>query len=162
MINRMTSALLETWYERWADRLFAVACSLLTHPSDAEDAVHDVFINLMGINLPEDEAAYLFTALRHAVARRWRDRQRRRQVDVSTLEDVPQSPHEPPDADVELTAALNTLTLEQRLVLSLKIDAGLTFAQVASACGINANTAASRYRYALEHLRDRLRARERS
>ncbi len=38
----------------------------------------------------------------------------------------------------------------------LKIDGDLTFAQIAEVLGIPANTAASRYRYALEKLRSAL------
>ena len=45
------------------------------------------------------------------------------------------------------------LPIEQREVLSLKIDGGLTFAEIAAVLGIRPNTAASRYRYALEKLR---------
>ena len=45
---------------------------------------------------------------------------------------------------------------EQREVIVLKVDAGLTFAELAAVLGISANTAASRYRYALEKLRTAL------
>ena len=38
-------------------------------------------------------------------------------------------------------------------MVALKIDGGLTFAEIAAVIGISANTAASRYRYALEKLR---------
>ncbi|OPX21729.1 MAG: hypothetical protein B1H04_06155 [Planctomycetales bacterium 4484_123] len=37
--------------------------------------------------------------------------------------------------------------------ISLKIDGQLTFAQIGEVLGISPNTAASRYRYALEKLR---------
>ena len=48
------------------------------------------------------------------------------------------------------------LPQEQREVVALKIDGGLTFAEIGEALSISANTAASRYRYALEKLRDSL------
>jgi RNA polymerase sigma-70 factor (ECF subfamily) len=38
----------------------------------------------------------------------------------------------------------------------LKIDGGLTFAQIAEVLNVNANTAASRYRYAIAKLRQSL------
>jgi len=41
---------------------------------------------------------------------------------------------------------------EQREVVIMKIWGGLTFAQIAGAIGISANTVASRYRYAIERL----------
>ena len=37
--------------------------------------------------------------------------------------------------------------------MALKIDAGLTFAEIAAVTGTSLNTAASRYRYAIEKLR---------
>ena len=53
-------------------------------------------------------------------------------------------------------AALRELPEEQREVLVMKIWGGLTFAQVGEALAISANTAGSRYRYALERLREAL------
>jgi RNA polymerase sigma-70 factor (ECF subfamily) len=49
--------------------------------------------------------------------------------------------------------ALNKLPIMFREVVTLKTWGGLTFAQIAEALEIPANTAASRYRYALEELR---------
>ena len=48
-------------------------------------------------------------------------------------------------------------TTEQRAVLHLKLWENLTFAQIAEALDISPHTAASRYRYALDKLRDVLR-----
>ena len=55
----------------------------------------------------------------------------------------------PPNA----AAALASLPEEQRAVIHLKIWENLTFARIAVVLDIPANTAASRYRYALEKLR---------
>ncbi len=52
-----------------------------------------------------------------------------------------------------LQDALNQLPEIQRSVVTLKIWGGFTFAEIAGALEIPANTAASRYRYALEELR---------
>jgi RNA polymerase sigma-70 factor (ECF subfamily) len=41
----------------------------------------------------------------------------------------------------------------QREVVALKIDGGLTFAQIAKVTNVSLNTAAGRYRYAMEKLR---------
>jgi RNA polymerase sigma-70 factor (ECF subfamily) len=53
----------------------------------------------------------------------------------------------------DLDHALALLPDDQREVIALKIDGGLTFAQIADVLNISPNTAASRYRYALEKLR---------
>ncbi len=55
-----------------------------------------------------------------------------------------------------LDKALNQLRADERELIALKIDGELTFAQIAAVLGINANTAASRYRYAIARLKDRL------
>ncbi len=52
-----------------------------------------------------------------------------------------------------LEAAIGALPIEQREVLTLKIWGELTFAEIGEALSIPANTAASRYRYALSALR---------
>ena len=49
--------------------------------------------------------------------------------------------------------AMNRLPEIYREVITLKIWAGLTFAEIADSLQIPANTAASRYRYGLEELR---------
>jgi len=51
---------------------------------------------------------------------------------------------------------MSTLPGEQRETLVLKIWSGLTFAQIAAVLNISANTAASRYRYAIARLRESL------
>ncbi len=55
-----------------------------------------------------------------------------------------------------LEAAMRGLPEQQREVLVMKIWGGLTFPQVAQALDISANTAASRYRYALAKLHGQL------
>jgi RNA polymerase sigma-70 factor (ECF subfamily) len=55
-----------------------------------------------------------------------------------------------------IEAALGRLPEAQREVLVLKIWGGLSFPQIAAALDIPANTAASRYRYALTKLREQL------
>ena len=56
-----------------------------------------------------------------------------------------------------LAAALETLPPEQRAVIHLKLWEDATFEAIAETLGIPANTAASRYRYAIDKLREQLR-----
>jgi RNA polymerase sigma-70 factor (ECF subfamily) len=53
--------------------------------------------------------------------------------------------------------AASELPPEQRSIAEMKLWQGLTFEQIAGAQQIPLNTAASRYRYALEKLRSELR-----
>jgi len=57
----------------------------------------------------------------------------------------------------ELAGALGELPPDQRAVVHLKLWQGLTFEEIAAILEISPNTAASRYRYGLDKLRDRLR-----
>jgi len=57
---------------------------------------------------------------------------------------------------LELEEAILSLSLEQREVLYLKIYSGLTFAEIAQCLSISINTVASRYRYAIDKLREYL------
>jgi RNA polymerase sigma-70 factor (ECF subfamily) len=57
------------------------------------------------------------------------------------------------EPDVRLARALAGLPEAQREVVALKIDGGLTFAQIAKVTNVSLNTAAGRYRYALDKLR---------
>jgi RNA polymerase sigma-70 factor, ECF subfamily len=140
-------------YDAYAPALFRAACGLLGSAADAEDAVHDVFValarsraRLAGI---VDVKAYLFAALRHAAAKR------RRRPPAGPLPDhLPAA--EPPTADADLASALARLPPEQRAAVVLKIDGDLTFAELAAVLNVSPNTAASRYRYALEKLRTML------
>src|SRR5262245_14507715 len=144
-------------YDRYGRPLYRVAWTLLRSRPDAEDAVQEVFLGLVrsrgALGRVEDLRAYLFSALRHAAAR------------LAARKPQPLPAGDPPDRgpDAEkgvapelselLGRGLAALPTEQREVLSLKIDGGLTFAELAAVLGIRPNTAASRYRYALEKLR---------
>ena len=56
------------------------------------------------------------------------------------------------EGEPALERALAWLPAEQREVLALKVEGGLTFAEIGAALAISPHTAASRYRYALERL----------
>ena len=53
-----------------------------------------------------------------------------------------------------LLRAAEGLPPEQKEAVFLKVFDGLTFKEIASVCGVSANTAASRYRYGIEKLRE--------
>ncbi len=145
-------------YDRLGRSLLRVARVMLNNSAEAEDAVQDVFVELVRhrqrLTQVQDLDAYVFTMLRHAVSRRLKRLQNekchlRRLHPVATVE---RSDHSSDD----LAAALASLPTEQREVIALKIDGGLTFAQVGEILNISPNTAASRYRYAMEKLRQSL------
>jgi RNA polymerase sigma-70 factor (ECF subfamily) len=148
-------------YDCHAAALYRTAWCLSGSREDAEDAVQDVFVGLVraGLRLQavKDVKAYLFTALRHA-ARKRRAQGRKHLAQPLDNVDVPGAAANSSGADDRLERAVRSLPAEQREVVVLKLDGNLTFAELGQVLGINASTAASRYRYALEKLRDALSA----
>ena len=59
----------------------------------------------------------------------------------------------PEERRQQIEAALSGLPVEQAEVVTLKIWSTLTFAQIAEVTTTPPGTVASRYRYAIEHLR---------
>jgi RNA polymerase sigma-70 factor (ECF subfamily) len=157
---------LEALYDRHAPALFGFLLNLTRSEADTHDLFQGVFCKLAarpallaGIR---DERAFLLRLAHNAAV----DLARRRAVRERTQErltetDVPLFASTA-DADEEtfqreLAAALAELPPEQRAVVHLKLWEGLTFEAIADALRIPPNTAASRYRYGLDKLRDRLR-----
>ncbi len=147
-------------YARDGVTLFRVALALLGSRADAEDVVQEVFVGLVRARTTlaiTHLRAYLFTALRHAAAKAVRRRGERREpgFDLDTVA-APQPRSLPAGSAARLERALAALPADRREVLALKIDGELTFREIAVVLGISANTAASRYRYALAELREAL------
>ena len=152
--------LLAAAYDACAVGLFRYAAMLLGDPHAAEDAVHQAFAKLLsrdaGLGEIEAVAAYLRSAVRNECYRMLGRRKLRedRSVAAALLEAAPQS--EPPPSGELLGAlerGLRSLPPEQREIVHMKTYERMTFAQIAGALSISINTAASRYRYALERLR---------
>lgn len=145
-------------YERLGARLLGTARAMLRQGQEAEDAVQDLFVELARYRhrlvRVEDLEAYVFAMLRHGIKRRLR-RRRDEMRRLRKLGPVAAAhPHE--GFTDELTTALAALPAKQREVIALKIDGELTFERIGEVLKISPNTAASRYRYALEKLRQML------
>lgn len=145
-------------YDRFAPLLFRVAVNLTGSLHDAEDTVQEVFVGVVRarnqIRNVENLRAYLFTALRRAALRLTAARRERSLSSEELLcLSAPQAKGPDSEQALRLERALQRLPAEQREVVALKIDGELTFAEIAAVLGISPNTAASRYRYALEKLR---------
>jgi RNA polymerase sigma-70 factor (ECF subfamily) len=140
------------WLDRHGPALLLYARQWCPSRADAEDAVQDGFVRFWkSRERARDDAAYLFACVRTAALdlSRAGQRRRRHENDAGVFERRDGGSEELRET---VEAALTTLPLEQREVLVLKIWGGLTFAQIGESLAISPNTAASRYRYALERL----------
>ena len=129
--------------------------------ADAEDVVQEGFIRFWrSRHRASDPAAYFYACVKHCVLdwQRNRKRQSRREEASGSLggRDVFTGPLEQSERCVAIEAAMRSLPESQREVLVMKIWGGLSFPQIAEVLQISANTAASRYRYALAKLREQL------
>ncbi len=143
-------------YQRHGAALVAYACSFLPDVAAAEDAVHSVFLKLLRgpIVAPDSEAGYLYRAVKNTALNQRRDSART----VELQGDATWLVHRDGDRAeaLALQQAIADLPEEQREVVIMCVWSGMTLEEIGVATGVSPNTVASRYRYALEKLRDRL------
>jgi RNA polymerase sigma-70 factor, ECF subfamily len=145
-------------YERHGPALVAYACGFGLDWSSAEDVVHGVFHRVLRSAgaAPQNPAGYLYRAVRNAALNTRRDRSRRAALHEEHF--VHEGGNR--EAALALQKALASLPGEQREVVIMRIWSGMTLDEIAKAHEVPLNTIASRYRYALEKLREALRPRE--
>jgi RNA polymerase sigma factor (sigma-70 family) len=143
--------------------MLALAIALSRDRSVAEDVVHDVFVAFAGraptLRLRSSLRSYLLTA----VANRVRSLRRRPRLPADWAEAGDGLPGETTadPADVAVSTelvervyrAVEELPEEQREAVVLRVQAGLSFRQIARIQGASIGTVLSRYRYGLGKLR---------
>lgn len=153
---------LEALYDDHAPAIFAFALSMTRSEAGAKDVLQEIFCKMARrpqlLDGVRDELAFLLRLTYHQIvdeSRRRQSRERREQAEPRLFESCAD-----PDENLfrmELEKGLGKLPEEQRAVVHLKLWGGLTFAAIAETLDIPPNTAASRYRYGLDKLRDELR-----
>ena len=153
-------------YDEHAQALYAFLLNLTRDEADTRDLLQDVFVKLARdpelLASVRDERAFLIRLAHNAaidLIRRHGTRDKTREQFAAEIIS-PFAPAGDPDEQtfrVALAGALAELPPEQRVVVHLKLWDGLTFEQIAGALDIPLNTAASRYRYGLDKLREQLR-----
>jgi RNA polymerase sigma-70 factor (ECF subfamily) len=148
--------------EEWGARLLLFARQQTPEPAEAEDLVQEALVRFWKARHRGEQfdPPLLFTLVRRIAVDRARQLNRQR-IQRKTLTAEAQANgdgwFEPPFEDRERAAclqeALRGLPAEQREVVVLRVWGGLTFEQVGETLEISPHTAASRYRYALGHLR---------
>ncbi len=146
-------------------------------PADVEDILQDVFSELVEayrlMKPIQMVGAWLFQVAKNRITDRFRKKKTAAIADITleneegeiSIEDFLPSPDAGPDAAFarsvlieELEDALAELPEEQRAVFIAQEVEGRTFAELAAESGLSINTLLSRKRYAVLHLRERLRA----
>lgn len=144
------------WLDRHGAALLLFARQWSATHADAEDALQNGFLKFWKSRAQaRDEVPFLYACVRSAAMDLGRgERRRAAQERSAARDDAPafDSSLERAERVAQIESALHQLPGDQREVVVLKIWAGLTFAQVGQALGISPNTAASRYRYALNRL----------
>jgi RNA polymerase sigma factor (sigma-70 family) len=146
-------------------------------PRDAEDILQDVFYELVEANrllMPIDHVTgWLFRVARNRITDLFRKKKPERFSDTAVadeedellqLEELLPSPGAGPEALYarnvlldELELSLDELPDEQRAVFVAHELEGRSFREIAAETGVSVNTLLSRKRYAVRHLRERLR-----
>jgi RNA polymerase sigma-70 factor, ECF subfamily len=158
-IGRTGTFDLGSTYDRLAPSLYRYALMILADRAAAEDVVHDVFVALVATNRPDAASdAYVRQSVRNACfsllrRRKW---QPSSHVDQQGILEAAAGVPDQADARLALEQALRALPPDQREVVHLKVYEGLTFQEIADLTGQPINTAASRYRYAMDKLRSQL------
>jgi RNA polymerase sigma-70 factor (ECF subfamily) len=150
----------EDWkvcFSEFGPGLLLFARQWVRSPADAEDIVQEAFVKFWRRNHRIDNRALLYATVRSIALDLIRRDSRRARREAEAFSDAEQS-IEPQfelvdESQQALVAAIDRLPHEQREVLVMKIWSELTFAEIATALGISHNTAASRYRYALNALK---------
>jgi len=152
-------------FDLHAPALFAFLLNLTRDEPEARDLLQDVFVKLAARPTLLDGVTEVRSWLFRTAHRQVMDAGRRRASYERAVEQSAQAlelfaPSHDPDADAFRAAvakAMGELPEEQRPVVHLKIWEDLTLAQIGEVLDIPANTAASRYRYALDKLEGLLR-----
>ncbi len=157
---------LERLYDDHSQSIFAFLLNFTRNEQDTRDVMQELFCKIAArpslLDGARDERALLIRlahnmAIDHLRRRSTRDKNH---VDFGRENDSLFAAEQgADDASLQrsLAGALAELPPEQRAVVHLKLYDDATFEQIARALDISANTAASRYRYAIDKLRARLR-----
>jgi RNA polymerase sigma-70 factor (ECF subfamily) len=155
------------WLAQHGPRLLLFARGWSHCRQDAEDLVQEAVLRLWhyqadkGATPPDLPLA--FSTIRFCGLNHHRSEKRRRNREESVIflhdfQDVWLDPAVEEDEEaVLLREAVERLSPKLREVVMLKTWSGLTFAEISETLAISPNTAASRYRYALDQLAHELR-----
>ncbi|NDV47287.1 RNA polymerase sigma factor [Paludibacter sp. 221] len=164
-------------YEEHQAELKGFISRRVSFKEDAEDILQNVFYNLSKTDLDENPieqiSSWLYSVARNQIIDRSRKKKEKLILDdkadsddefLSDISEILTSTNDTPETVYlqslvweELDAALDELPEEQRTVFELTEMQGFSFKEISESTGIPVNTLISRKRYAVLHLRERLK-----
>ena len=146
------------WFAEHGARLRLIARQWTRCEADADDVLQEAFVRFWKHqrHLPGNPNALVVTSIRRSALDLLRRGDRRTAREKVVGDDMETVAWFEPEADPRLHALSDSLKLlpaEQREVVVLKIWGDLTFDEIGEQLSISPNTAASRWRYAMEALR---------
>lgn len=141
--------------------LSAFLRSLTRSEADAEDAFQEVWLRLIKRGgLPEGASAraYLAQTARSVVVDRYRREGREEVAEfddeaMASSDPAPDVRHEAEDTRAKVRAAVRALPLKLREIVMLRVEAELTFAEIAESLQLPLGTVLTRMRTATERLK---------
>ncbi|HVX86205.1 MAG TPA: RNA polymerase sigma factor [Phycisphaerae bacterium] len=157
-MQRVDSEFLATCFDAHAAALVLYARQWLPAPL-AEDVVQEVFVRLAGqAEAPPNPRAWLLACTRNGAFDALKGARRRRARDAAAVQERrPLFEHAAETAleASEAQAALAALPATEREIVTLRLWAGATFAEIAALLDVPLSTVHQRYRAALEALKTR-------
>ena len=160
MHNEPSSEDWRAWLRRSGPRFLLFARQQTRTEDDAEDVLQDALVESWkrADGMPPDALVFSTIRRRAIDLARSSDRRHAREEKAGT----PDADWFSPDVEERETQrllenAVKSLQPIYREVVTLKVWGGLTFQEIAETTGVPLNTAASRYRYALDGLREILK-----
>jgi RNA polymerase sigma-70 factor (ECF subfamily) len=156
------SASWKYYFDQWGPALLLFAKQQAGNQADAEDVLQEAIIKVWKKYGEQNQItkALLYTAVRTTATDFSRSYSRRRVREHRVFEESEtiwfQRTIETVERNSLLEQSVQKLSNDQQEVVVLKIWGELTFQEIADTLDISNNTAASRYRYALEHLKTQL------
>ncbi len=154
----------KAWFAENGARLRLIARQWTRSDADADDVLQEAFIRFWKNqrHLPGNPNALVVTSIRRSALDLYRSTDRRSLREQTVYADADTMTWFEPEVDPRLQALTHSLPQlpdEQREVVVLKIWGDLTFDEIGEQLSISPNTAASRWRYAMEALRKLISAR---
>jgi RNA polymerase sigma-70 factor (ECF subfamily) len=150
-------------YEKYKNVLLKLAVALTNDVNTAEDVVQDVFVSFAQsatkIQTSGNLKKYLATSVANRIRNLKRDQQRHEAIGIDDSDCVISDAKRPEQwailsEEMELLSdAMAQIPYEQREVVGLYMQSGMTFRQIAKVQNASINTIQGRYRYGMNKLR---------